>query len=45
MLGAAASQLGLSMDKLEGALRTLFGRKGEKIVQMNIEALQAGQKA
>jgi indolepyruvate ferredoxin oxidoreductase beta subunit len=45
MLGAAASQLGLSLDRLEGALSSLFGRKGEEIVQLNIEALRAGQKA
>lgn len=45
MLGAAASQLGLSLDSLEQALSSLFGRKGEEIVQLNIEALREGQKA
>ncbi|MEN8230268.1 MAG: indolepyruvate oxidoreductase subunit beta [Bacteroidota bacterium] len=45
MLGAASRYLGLSMEGLEGALRSLFGRKGDEIVQMNIEALRAGQTA
>jgi len=44
MLGAASTQLGLSQERLEGAIRTLFGRKGESIVNLNLEALQAGQK-
>lgn len=45
MLGAASNHLGLSSEGLEGALRSLFGRKGEEIVQLNIRALRAGQKA
>lgn len=45
MLGAASPHLGLSMEGMENALRTLFGRKGEEIVQLNVEALRAGQKA
>lgn len=45
MLGAASHQLGLPQEKLEGALRSLFERKGEAMVQLNIEALRAGQKA
>ncbi|MEN8227603.1 MAG: indolepyruvate oxidoreductase subunit beta [Bacteroidota bacterium] len=43
ILGAATEQLGLSPERLEGALGTLFGRKGEEIVQLNISALQAGR--
>lgn len=45
MLGAASEYLGISPEKLEGALSTLFSRKGEEIVRMNMEALQAGQRA
>jgi indolepyruvate ferredoxin oxidoreductase beta subunit len=45
MLGAASTQLGLAMEALENALRALFGRKGEDIVRMNIEALRAGKMA
>ena len=42
MLGAAAESLGLEMEHLEAALFTLFGRKGEEVVQLNVEALRAG---
>ncbi|MFO7789362.1 MAG: indolepyruvate oxidoreductase subunit beta [Bacteroidota bacterium] len=44
MLGAAAPFLGFELDELETAIKTLFGRKGEKIVNMNIDALYAGNK-
>jgi indolepyruvate ferredoxin oxidoreductase beta subunit len=43
MLGAASDYLGLSQESLEGALNTLFGRKGEEVVQLNIRALKAGK--
>jgi len=43
MLGAASAHLGLSMKSMEEALGTLFGRKGEDVVQLNISALQAGK--
>lgn len=43
MLGAASDYLGISIENLEGALNTLFGRKGEDVVQLNIQALQAGK--
>jgi len=42
MLGAASDYLGLKLEWLEGALNTLFGRKGKEVVQLNIEALRAG---
>jgi len=42
MLGAASDYLGLTQESLEGALNTLFGRKGEQVVQLNIRALKAG---
>ena len=45
MLGAATGKLGLKTDRIEAALRQLFGRKGEEVVQLNIAALLAGQKA
>ena len=44
MLGAAMKSLGLEQERLEGALNTLFGRKGEEVVQLNKEALMAGMK-
>ena len=42
MLGAAAPFLGLSIEDLEGGIKSLFGRKGEEIVELNIKALRAG---
>ena len=43
MLGAASMHLGLGMEYLEGAMNTLFGRKGEEVVALNIKALMAGK--
>jgi indolepyruvate ferredoxin oxidoreductase beta subunit len=45
MLGAASGHLELKTEQLEAALHQLFGRKGEAMVQLNITALKAGQKA
>lgn len=45
MLGAASAHLGLPMESLHGALHSLFGRKGEEVVQLNISAIQAGIEA
>ena len=45
MLGAASEKLGISQERLKGALGALFGRKGEEVVQLNIAALEAGQNA
>jgi len=43
LLGAASSQLPLSDESLEQAIKTLFERKGEKIVSKNIEAFNKGK--
>ena len=43
MLGAASDYLGIPMERLEGALDTLFGRKGEEMVALNVKALKAGK--
>lgn len=45
MLGAASGQLYIPADRLRKALGTLFGRKGEEVVKMNISAFQAGRDA
>ncbi|MDX2429653.1 MAG: indolepyruvate oxidoreductase subunit beta [Bacteroides sp.] len=45
MLGAASAQLGISRERLEGAIAVLFGRKGEEMVKLNISALEAGRNA
>ena len=43
LLGAAANKIGIEFSMLENAIRTLFGRKGDKIVEINIAALRRGQ--
>jgi len=43
MLGAASGFLGLELDSLRNSIAALFGRKGDEIVQMNLQALAAGQ--
>jgi len=43
VLGAATPYLDMDFLLFENALRQIFGRKGEEVVQMNIEALKAGR--
>lgn len=43
MLGAASEFIGIAFEELEKALRAIFGRKGEEVVQANINALKAGR--
>ena len=42
LLGAAQKALGIDYDKLEAAIRTVFARKGETVVEANIKALNVG---
>ena len=42
MLGAAAPFINMDMNELEKAIASIFERKGEDVVAMNIRALQAG---
>lgn len=42
MLGAAAPFIGIEYDKIADGIRSIFGRKGEEIVAMNLKALHAG---
>jgi indolepyruvate ferredoxin oxidoreductase beta subunit len=42
LLGAAQKALGIEYEKLEAAIRRVFGRKGEAIVEANIKALRIG---
>jgi len=44
-LGAASLYLGFSMGELQGAVETLFARKGERVVQTNLRALRFGRTA
>ena len=45
ILGAASSYLDLPFASLENAVRNLFGKKGEEIVEVNLKALKAGRDA
>jgi len=42
ILGAASPYLQLPFESLENAVRKLFGRKGDEVVESNIKALKAG---
>jgi len=43
LLGAVSSLLPLSDESLQKAIKTLFERKGEKIVNKNLEAFEKGK--
>ena len=42
MLGAATPFIGLSYEKIAEGIRSIFARKGDEIVEMNLKALRAG---
>ncbi len=42
MLGAATPFLGIDYEKIADGIRSIFGRKGDEIVSVNLKALQAG---
>ncbi|MBO4966072.1 MAG: indolepyruvate oxidoreductase subunit beta [Muribaculaceae bacterium] len=43
LLGAASPFIEIESDKIEDGIRTVFGAKGENIVEMNIKAYRAGR--
>lgn len=43
MLGAATPLINMPIIEFEKALESIFGRKGEKVVEANIAALRAGR--
>lgn len=43
ILGAASPFLEINYTELQGAIRRIFARKGEEIVNLNLSALQAGR--
>jgi indolepyruvate ferredoxin oxidoreductase beta subunit len=45
LLGAAQAALGLDHDALQAAVRRVFGRKGDAVVEMNLRALEVGREA
>lgn len=42
LLGAASLLCGIETEKIEEGIRTVFGAKGEKIVESNLAAFRAG---
>ena len=45
LLGAAAPYLETEFDELEKAIKAIFGRKGDAVVETNIKAIRAGRDA
>jgi indolepyruvate ferredoxin oxidoreductase beta subunit len=45
LLGAASAFLPLAAQDVEAAIGQVFGRKGEKVVEQNVEAFQQGRDA
>jgi len=43
ILGAATLVIDIPFDQLEDAIRAVFGRKGEEVVNQNLSALRAGR--
>jgi indolepyruvate ferredoxin oxidoreductase, beta subunit len=43
ILGAASLHIEIAYDKLEEAIRFVFGRKGENIVNLNLKAMKMGR--
>lgn len=44
ILGAASPYIEIPFQSLENAVRSLFGKKGEEVVELNLKALRAGRK-
>ncbi|MFC2134769.1 indolepyruvate oxidoreductase subunit beta [Bacteroidota bacterium] len=45
IVGAAAPHLDIPFENLENGIRKIFGRKGDKVIDKNLEALRAGRDA
>lgn len=45
ILGASVKTLGFTLEQIEDAIKVVFGRKGDAIVESNIKALRAGFEA
>jgi indolepyruvate ferredoxin oxidoreductase beta subunit len=43
ILGAATPFIGMSYEHFKAGIRAIFGRKGEEVVQLNLEAMQKGR--
>jgi len=45
LLGASSPYIGIEYDILENSVRTIFARKGERIVELNLKAMQRGRES
>jgi indolepyruvate ferredoxin oxidoreductase beta subunit len=45
MLGAATPFTGIAYEKMEEGIRSVFRRKGDEIIEMNLKALKSGYEA
>jgi indolepyruvate ferredoxin oxidoreductase beta subunit len=45
MVGAASHHLPVPVEAIELFIKTMFGRKGEKVVETNLKAFRAGREA
>ncbi len=43
ILGASSPFIGIEFDKLENAIRAIFGKKGDTVIQNNLNALNLGR--
>jgi len=43
MVGAASPHLGIPFEHLKNGIKQIFGRKGESVVSINLNALEAGR--
>ncbi len=43
ILGAASPYLGFEYEDIENAIKAIFGRKGEDVVELNLKALKIGR--
>ncbi|MBS4013698.1 MAG: indolepyruvate oxidoreductase subunit beta [Bacteroidetes bacterium] len=44
ILGAASPYLDIDFEKLKNAIKAIFGKKGQDVVDLNINALESGRK-
>ncbi|MDR0844664.1 MAG: indolepyruvate oxidoreductase subunit beta [Tannerella sp.] len=42
MLGAATPFIGIEYEKIVEGIRSIFGRKGDEVIEMNLKALKSG---
>ncbi|HRT68397.1 MAG TPA: 2-oxoacid:acceptor oxidoreductase family protein, partial [Bacteroidota bacterium] len=43
LLGAASPFIGIDFEILKNSIRTIFARKGDKVIDLNIQAMEKGR--